>query len=799
MKSQAAANSKNMQIVLLIILSLVSSSAVVWGTQLFLTSGRQKRHNLILLILGVLLCSAASVVIDCVIQGGKPGFYYHTHRPGRATVKVFCCACFIFVLFYTLILMIIERKKQRKTIFRWMFRSFLIGMCGAVIIEIGYFNFRHFELIGTKAPEISISADRVYCAGMYFNRAVWKFLPYGWDSAPEFFVYANYSKIRNAAFEFGPENPLNTVEFKFDDSAHRRMESIGSHNFIPGISRSYNVPFHTVGVTNTISMTVLDAEESWQDGVTLKSVTLNQIVQLELDPVRFFICFLVIFALSSFWTGSPLWSLPLDLHNFAQAGAVLLLLSLVILFFGWTVFSSYAGSGNSINDQKSAITENYQQYDKLVDALEAHRYALLETPHHYLEKDGDPYDMKLREERQYDYLWDTAYYNGQYYVYFGVVPAVVVLLPFKQLTGEYLALDYPILVFSVLFLIGIYGIYSLLVKRCFPKISFGLYWAGLFLLVTSLNLTWCLRRTLVYELAITSGICFAVWGLFFVLLSANNERLRPVCFFLSGTFSAFAVGCRPTMIFVSIPVFVSGFCLLKSDEKMLRVKNVFIFLLPYLLIGAALMKYNYERFDDPLEFGITYQLTTENRAAGFPLLGPYGRVLSVLSSLFTFPRIDMFFPFIHPQKPELQYNGVILNSDTLVGVFSYPVMFFLFLLGAVKKQMMKKDTLLFPFCVSGLAAAVCICITDSAFAITNRYLTDYLFLLSLIAVMVLFCIWESLETEKSRLAAEYAILFAGSVGFALFVCLSLTGEGDWFHLINPACYDKLRYSLSPWL
>ena len=345
-----------------------------------------------------------------------------------------------------------------------------------------------------------------------------------------------------------------------------------------------------------------------------------------------------------------------------------------------------------------------------------------------------------------------------------------------------------------------YAVYSRIVLSCFQKISFGAYWSGLLLLLTATNVTWCLRRTLVYDLAITSGICFSVWGIFFMLISLDNGKRSSPGFFCSGLCSALAVGCRPTMLFVSLPVFVLAYFSLKSDGTARgRVLKTCAFMIPYALVGAPLMKYNYERFDDPFEFGITYQLTTENRALGIPLLGPYGRLLSILSSLFTFPRLDMNFPFIHLQKPELAYNGMILNSDTVLGVFSYPLMAFLFLMPLSGKMMRERSSYLRPFCYSCLAAALGICVTASAFAITNRYLTDYMFLAAVPAVFSLFCVMEHLHQHGLEKTGQAFVLICAASGIAFFAVLSLTGEENWFRLINPLYYDKIRYAFSPWL
>ena len=795
-----------MQIIILLLLSFIASLTVVWGTQLFHLSKRSARVNLILILTGVFVCMVFSVLAEVVILGERPRFYYHTHRPGPAALKIFLLSCAAGGLYYALALMTFERKKLRGGVLTRLVQSFLWGFCGALLLEIGYFNFRHFELMGSGAPEIIFASDQTHGRGFYFNRASWKFHPYYYGTSERQLVtYVNYKKIRNITYAFDDGTPRTKIHFGYDDQSHSNYEWIRDHEFIQGIPRSFSIPLHTVGTTYSVTLGLPD-EDGVQDrgayGISLDHVTINQTVPLMIDPVRFGLCFLLIFLITAFLPGSPLWSLPFSFRSVPQMGGVLLLMGFCAAFFVWTSFSSYTGSEQSISEQKEVLTQNDQQYYMLVDALLARRYALLETPHRYLEQLDDPYDMAQREGKNFGYEWDTAYYNGNYYVYFGVVPAVMILLPYKLITGQDLPLDLPILGFCCLFIVGLYGIYSQIVKRCFPKINFGLYFMGLLLLLTSLNLTWCLRRPLVYEMAITSGICFAVWGIFFMLLAMNGGSVQYICILFSGACTGLAVGCRPTMLFVSLVVFTLGWFLLRKDGALFSWKNVirtFLFLLPYIAVGLALMKYNYERFDNPFEFGITYQLTTENRAVGIPLLGFYGRLLSVISSLFTLPVVNMDFPFIHLQKPVLAYNGVILNGDMVLGLFAYPLMWFLAMFPAARKRLRQHGNFLFPFCLACLAAALGICVTASAFSIANRYLTDYLYLAGLCAVFVLFCVYEKCTELNWMTPVRAGVLLCGIAGIFLFITLSLTGEGNWFRMINPLYYDRIRYAFSPWL
>ncbi len=75
-----------------------------------------------------------------------------------------------------------------------------------------------------------------------------------------------------------------------------------------------------------------------------------------------------------------------------------------------------------------------------VGAAMAHGQLYLdEEPPQWLQDMADPYDKGARDEAQKEtgepYLFDVAYHDGHYYVYFGVVPVVLFYLPFYLLTG----------------------------------------------------------------------------------------------------------------------------------------------------------------------------------------------------------------------------------------------------------------------------------------------------------------------------------------------------------------------------
>ena len=75
----------------------------------------------------------------------------------------------------------------------------------------------------------------------------------------------------------------------------------------------------------------------------------------------------------------------------------------------------------------------------LAQAMAKGQLYLEEEPPQWLKDMEDPYDKGARDEAQKEtgepYLFDVAYHDGHYYVYFGVVPVLLFYLPFYLLTG----------------------------------------------------------------------------------------------------------------------------------------------------------------------------------------------------------------------------------------------------------------------------------------------------------------------------------------------------------------------------
>ena len=114
---------------------------------------------------------------------------------------------------------------------------------------------------------------------------------------------------------------------------------------------------------------------------------------------------------------------------------------------------------NDINPEDSILMQT--------EAFANGQIKLMETPSEELRTMNNPYDNVARE--CIDYLYDVAYYDGNYYNYFGITPIITLILPFRLITGVYV----PTYVFNLVFLVieffVLYLVYDLFINKFISK------------------------------------------------------------------------------------------------------------------------------------------------------------------------------------------------------------------------------------------------------------------------------------------------------------------------------------------
>jgi hypothetical protein len=284
-------------------------------------------------------------------------------------------------------------------------------------------------------------------------------------------------------------------------------------------------------------------------------------------------------------------------------------------------------------------------YWKLSQAFQQGQTYLLDEPNPELAKLENPYDHHQREGLEY--FWDTTYYDGKYFLYWGPVPAVIGVLV-SAITSR------PVtdtgLVFA--FVIGTALFSVLLLKEIFKKFKMPqwTFWGGLFAATVNVPLIWLLTRPTFYEVSISGGQFLLMAGFYFLFLGFRNSiphngwiAASALTFGLAG---ATRINLLPSIIFLAALILWRIYAV--NHKKLSTSISAFAAtLVPLALVALSLCWYNYARFGSIFEFGHRYQLTGPSLTANY---GDISSVTYILPNTFTYifrlPSLSIEFPFL---------------------------------------------------------------------------------------------------------------------------------------------------------
>ena len=275
--------------------------------------------------------------------------------------------------------------------------------------------------------------------------------------------------------------------------------------------------------------------------------------------------------------------------QYAVLGAVC---ALVIGFYAWS-----ANSG-VLELMGSGAQDSY--YNLQVQGFrDGHLNVNREVPPNL----GDP--PKIQWEGNYG-LDDLSYYKGKLYLYFGVTPALVLFWPYVALTGHYLPhKDAAVIFFSAGFLAAA-GLLWAVWRRYFKESGVGVLATGTLALGLGNFVPAILGRCDVYEVAAGCGYALTMLALAGVWCALHDEQRRWRWLAAASLAYGLAVGARPSLLLGAVILLAP--VVQAWGEK----RRVWPLLLaaggPIVAIGLGLMFYNALRFDNPLDFGQSYQL-----------------------------------------------------------------------------------------------------------------------------------------------------------------------------------------------
>jgi hypothetical protein len=304
----------------------------------------------------------------------------------------------------------------------------------------------------------------------------------------------------------------------------------------------------------------------------------------------------------------------------------------------------------------------WHHYEYLVDGFLKGHASLSVEPAPELLRLRDPYDPAQNGPWR---LWDASLYHGKFYLYFGPTP-VLVMLPWRVITGHPMPERLAVAVFAAGGLAGLALLVAGVRRRHFPALSPG---AAAAILVVALCASWLpvtIRRPDVWELPLVAA-CACLWWAFYFLWRCLGSEGGARWALAAGAAVALMLGSRPTSLFAG-----AALLLLLFDSRRPLAPRFTLAAAVALAGGLALLAYNVERFGHPLEFGQSYQLwgADERDVRHFsPLYAPYNAWVYLLS----LPDLSPYFPFVLAVPPGGQPAGHLGIDEMHGALFAIPI------------------------------------------------------------------------------------------------------------------------------
>lgn len=381
----------------------------------------------------------------------------------------------------------------------------------------------------------------------------------------------------------------------------------------------------------------------------------------------------------------------------------------------------------------------------------------------------NPYDPAERQATGVKYHWDHAFYDGHYYMYFGVMPVFLAFLPYRVLTGTALTTYHATQLFTALTIAGIFVLFDLLAKRFFKRLPYSVYLC-LSVAFSAMSVWYATAEPALYCTAITAALALEVWSLYFFMRAVYVEKRenRQIFFAAIGALlGALAFGCRPTIALANLLVIPMLIVFLKQRKVTVKLLGkLCLAALPYALVAAGLMLYNYARFDDPFEFGQKYQLTVADQSQYSVALNADTllRVINdTLSNFFERGKFTLAFPYFRTSSVIFNFPILLLG----VGICNV----------AVLKNM--RYARLLPFMIGLAVTVLAITAMDILWTpyLLERYRMDIYFLLGLGCFLVI-GFWYNTATAKQRiwLSSVVTVCCLLTVISAFLLCVQTIGN-----------------------
>lgn len=669
-------------------------------------------------------------------------------------------------------------------------KKIAIALLAAVFLECTLFNFHFYGDLINSYPHVSGTDYQLVYDDEKITRNGDDFiisgtgeysLEYKKINSEVFNIYVNgiQSNQTPVKVKIGVKDEANTVSYYYgpETQVYSKVKS------------SQYVNLNTNGKVQDIIVTFI-AEKN--NCITIHDIGFNSRRTFQFLGGRVLAVWLLGIFIFAFRYRKSAYEILYDSKKKWQKVVIYGVLALQMLFSAWTVNTSYQYGESQLN--------------RLADALLKGQVYLEEQVPESLLQLENPYDVKERSNSlgsDYWKVWDYSYYNGKLYVYFGVLPVLLLYIPAKLLYHTTLNSNQVILMLAFAVIILSKILLDQIIRVWYKKgVPFLPYVLCLIAFINASGIMWSLRRPDFYDIYGPAGLVLTMLGLALWLASIRDDNKIKLLPLTAGSVCmALVAGCRPNWLIYSIlaiPVFWEPvFSKLRKPGKK-QIVQILGMASPYLLIGIAAMWYNYTRFGSVFEFGSHYQLTVADmRFASHINKLPFG----IWWYYLAMPVMNLRFPFFYTPQYVKTYQGQYFIDSTALGtIFMNLILVFLFCLPKMKDWMKQQKKGLYGFCLTGIIAAfVQSCIVILTGGIHQRYVMDFVPIYLIIAIVIIFAVLVKNYNTKTYQILNKILLVCFVCTMVFQAAVSMRGESDQLKNCHPEIYYRIERAVEFWL
>ncbi len=699
-----------------------------------------------------------------------------------------------------------------------MVKSVLAIFAIAFLLETCLFNMNYFMSAGYNTVSLN---DKLGLAETTDEQ-------YKLTEANHTLEFSNLNiDLHNIWLNFDYRQPAQelTIKIQFTDEAHRTY--FDSTEYTVGVpevqvstmsDQSEYINLNTTGLVDNLRIEVVGDEVSYP--IKLSDLCLNARHPFDFNQTRFFLTVGLLALGFAFRPKSAIYRIGIVNEPRKSKAAIVAAVAIEVcllssyLFMGSNLVgvatSSYnpgSWDGVSLANTFEEGGDNAQQYAELAKAMAHGQLYLEEEPPQWLQEMSDPYDKGARDEAQKEtgepYLFDVAYHDGHYYVYFGVVPVLLFYLPFYLLTGANFPTAVGVLIAVIGFVLGCSALLDRFARYHFKRVSLGLYLLLQIPLVMCCGIMYLLKFPTFYSLPIALGLAFSVWGLYFWM--KGRASACPERWYLAGSLCmALVAGCRPQLLVLSLLAFPLFWRVYITKRRLFTPRGAREFAclaLPYLVVAAGLMWYNKARFGSLTDFGANYNLTVNDMTKrGWNV----GRLAPALFAYFLqTPSTTGVFPFLQAAPFDTTYMGQTIKEATFGGILAcLPVLWILpFAKRILQLRFAQRSTRTIAGVIIVLIlGGVIVAVADAEMAgILQRYFADFSFMFLAAVVLLAFIVNENLKpgsTVQNLLMKVLLVLVAVSVLYIALLCF--VPETGWYSDVYAWAYQDIVETMQFW-